>query len=55
MTVEVSSDFTKKSAIFANNGYQYYIAKNYFILKKKLLDEMSSLEKNQQHEVVSSL
>lgn len=31
---------------FAINSYQYYIARNYFLLKKTLLDHMSDLEKN---------
>ncbi len=31
---------------FAINSYQYYIARNYFLLKKTLLDKMSDLEKN---------
>lgn len=30
---------------FAINSYQYYIARNYFLLKKRLLDQMSALEK----------
>lgn len=30
---------------FAINSYQYYIARNYFLLKKTLLDQMSDLEK----------
>lgn len=30
---------------FAMNSYQYYIARNYFLLKKRLLDQMSALEK----------
>lgn len=31
---------------FAINSYQYYTARNYFLLKKRLLDQMSILEKN---------
>ena len=31
---------------FAINSYQYYIARNYFLLKKRLVDQMSTLEKN---------
>jgi len=31
---------------FAINSYQYYIARNYFLLKKMLLDLMSQLEKS---------
>lgn len=31
---------------FAINSYQYYIARNYFLLKKTLLDQMSKLEKS---------
>ena len=47
-------DKNLQQLFFAINSYQYYIARNYFLLKKKLLDEMSSLEKNKKHAEVSS-
>lgn len=47
-------DKNLQQLFFAINSYQYYIGRNYFLLKKKLLDQMSSLEKNKKHAEVSS-
>lgn len=40
---------------FAINNYQYYLGRNFFLLKKKLIDQMSGLEKKRVQPEISSL